>query len=241
MGGHPTSAVTSLSIPRSTEVSFVEDLITGLSDAAERWGIALVGGDISEAAVIVVTIALLGRAEGSPVLRSGARPGDSIYVTGTLGGAAGGLALLRSDSERVDDPAQRLRGRQLRPEPRVAEGVWLAGLGPSSMIDLSDGLARDLSRVLDASDCGCLVEEGLIPVDPDLSTVEDIDPLAAALCGGEDLELLFTIGPAGEGDLDAAAPTGTAVTRIGEVTESGRMIGDTSLEEWRARGWDHLR
>lgn len=241
MCGRPTHAVTSLSMPRSTDLAFVEDLIAGLNETAERWGIALVGGDISEAAVIVVTIALLGSAEGAPVLRSGARPGDPIYVTGALGGAAGGLALLRSGSERSDDAALRLKGRQLRPEPRIAEGLWLAGFRPTAMIDLSDGLARDLSRILDAGGLGCRVDEGLIPVDPDLSTLEGMDPLAAALTGGEDLELLFTIDPASEAGIAAGAPTGTPLTRIGDVTEGARTIGDASLEEWRDRGWDHLR
>lgn len=241
MCGRPMHAVTSLSIPRSTDLAFVEDLIAGLNHASERWGIALVGGDISEAAIIVVTIALLGSAEGAPVLRSGAKAGDSIYVTGALGGAAAGLALLRSGSERKDDAALRLKARQLRPEPRVAEALWLAGFRPTAMIDLSDGLARDLSRILDAGGLGCRVGEALIPVDPDLSTLEDMDPLAAALTGGEDLELLFTIDPANEVGIGATAPTGTALTRIGEVTEGARTIGEASLDEWRDRGWDHLR
>lgn len=240
MCGTPAQAVTSLSLPRSTGIAFVEDLIEGLIAAADRWGISLVGGDISEAPAIVITIALLGAAGDPVALRSGAAAGDGIYVTGALGGAAGGLALLRAGSDRDDPAAQRLRARQLRPEPRLEESRWLTDFAPSAMIDLSDGLAVDLSRLLDSSGRGCRIDEELIPIDPDLDTSPEIDPLTAALTGGEDFELLFTLDPGREPPNES--PGGTAVTQIGEVTDDAvRTIGARDLGAWKEKGWDHLR
>ena len=240
MCGRPTQAVTSLALPRSTSLAFVDDFITGLVEAGERWGIALVGGDISEAPTVVVTITLLGAAAEVVPLRSGATAGDGIYVTGSLGGAAGGLALLGSRSDRDDPAAMRLRARQLRPEPRLDAARWVEGFEPAAMIDLSDGLAVDLSRLLDASGRGCRIDEGRLPIDDDLATVPGIDPLTAALTGGEDFELLFTISPGREVPEDS--PGGLPITRIGTVTDGDtRTIGSRDLGTWKEKGWDHLR
>ena len=128
MCGRPRHAVTSLALPRLTSLAFVDDFISGLVEAGERWGIALVGGDISEAPTLVVTITLLGTAGDALPLRSGAGVGDAIYVTGSLGGAAGGLALLGARSTRDDDAAMSLRSRQLRPEPRLEADALARGV-----------------------------------------------------------------------------------------------------------------
>ncbi|MPZ68529.1 MAG: thiamine-phosphate kinase [Actinobacteria bacterium] len=240
MCGRPAQAVTSLALPRSTPLAFVDDFITGLIAAADHWGIALVGGDISEAPTLVVSITLLGAAGDPVTLRSGAVTGDAVYVTGSLGGAAAGLVLLGSRSDRDDPAADRLRARQLRPEPRLEAALWLAGFEPTAMIDLSDGLAVDLSRLLDSSDRGCHIEEELIPIDPDVASVSGLDPLTAAVTGGEDFELLFTVD--GERELPATSPGGIAITKIGQVTDSGtRTIGTRDLGALKEKGWDHLR
>jgi thiamine-monophosphate kinase len=171
------------------------------------------------------------------VLRSGARPGDAICVTGALGGAAGGLIALR---EGLDAPG--LTRRQLRPEARVEEGVGIARAGATAMIDLSDGLAVDLVRVMEASGTGCEVDVDSIPVDEGLAALANAAaPLELAILGGEDFELLFTMSEQALGTLRAAAiGPEIAITRIGTVTDGEARLGGDALSEWKERGWDHL-
>ncbi len=240
MCGAPSHAVTSLSLPGTTSITFFDGFLDGLIYTADRWNVALVGGDISGADRVSVSIAVIGTSYGSqPVLRSGARPGHDIYVTGALGGAAGGLMCLREG--RTGEASAPLISRQLRPEPRVAEAEYLAAFAPTSMIDLSDGLARDLDRLMSASGVGCMIDPSLIPVDPGLLAVGLADPFDMALTGGEDFELLFTLDPAtATRDIDLTAPSGVHLTKIGTVTEGERLVGDQPLHRWRDHSWDHL-
>jgi thiamine-monophosphate kinase len=238
MGGRPRRAVATLSLPSSTTVAFVDEILDGLLAASERWGAGVVGGDVSEADQISVGVALIGNAE-HPVLRSGANPGDAICVTGALGGAAGGLLALRSDIE----GAVELKRRQLRPVARVEEGVAAAAAGATAMIDISDGFARDLGHLVAASGVGCEVEIDSIPVDPALSEVSElIFPMEAALAGGEDFELLLTIREDSLTNLFTELnEIGTGVTRVGTITDGEARLGSASLEQWKERGWEHLR
>ncbi|MGH2819133.1 MAG: thiamine-phosphate kinase, partial [Actinomycetota bacterium] len=132
---------------------------------------------------------------------------------------------------------------QLRPRARVAEAERLCAAGVTSMIDVSDGLALDLGRLMDASGTGCLVDPARIPVDPALEGLDlDAVPQELALSGGEDFELLFTIAEEAVDEARAALePIGTALTRIGTVEGGGRFLGDSPLRRWEERGWDHLR
>lgn len=232
MAGRPTRAVAALSLPGSTPVAVVDGILEGMVEAAERWGLVLVGGDVSEAPLVSIALTLLGAAE-APVLRSGARVGDAICVTGSLGGAAAGLALLRSGA------AERARGlarRQLRPEARVEEGLALARAGATALIDVSDGFVADLAHLLDAGGVGCDVDADAIPVDPDIGPAGlAADPLELALTGGEDFELIATLPP------PAVAGVSELVTRVGTITESARTIGGRSLAGWTQKGWEHLR
>lgn len=244
MGGRPTHAVVAVGMPPETSVAFIDDFLSGLVTAGAATSVALVGGDVSAAAEIVVAISMVGAALATPLERSGAKVGDAICVTGTLGGAAAGLVVLRRDPGAGDrDPAlERLKTRQLRPSARVAESAALVPLGPTAMIDISDGLAIDLGHLIDASGVGCEIEAAAVPVDPDVASVGDIDPLEVAVLGGEDFELLFTIDADRIEDASAALnELSTPVQRIGTVTGTGTRLGDRSLEEWRARGWQHLR
>lgn len=237
MGGVPAFALATLCAPPETQVGFVEDLAEGLAAAADEWDVRLVGGDLSAAATISVGIALLGSAD-RPVLRSGAEVGDAICVTGSLGGARGGLELLGRD------PASSgpLVDRHRRPRARLKEARALADFGVTAMIDVSDGVVIDLIRLLRASDVGCSVEPSALPIDPALDEVTGLDPLEAALFGGEDFELLFTLPegqlqPAGE----AVRAEGSMLTKIGTVTDGERRLGGALLEEMEERSWDHLR
>jgi thiamine-monophosphate kinase len=260
MGGRPTRAVATLALRPDVPVAFVDALADGMLQAAEGWGVAVVGGDISRAREISLGVALVGEPGEPTVTRGGARRGDAICVTGALGGAAGGLIALRrgmagpgpteghSFSRALSDALGRLAARHLRPNARPDEGRAIAAAGATAMIDVSDGLALDLHRLLEASGAGCAVAPAAVPVDADLEllagaiTDDTVDPETLALTGGEDFELLFTIG---RGSLEAARTSlgdlGCEMTVLGEVTDGARWIGERDLGEWKEAGWDHLR
>ena len=244
MGGRPTRAVVSLALPSDTSVAFVDDLVEGLTSAAGRWDVGLVGGDVSEASEISATVCLLGDVEGEPVLRSGARPGDALCVTGSLGGARGGLEVLRQGLDRSLGAHGRLVARQLRPEARPEAGRALRAAGATAMIDLSDGLAVDLGHVVEASDTGCAVALEALPIDPALLRARGLglDPTVAAVLGGEDFELLAALDPAQVDEARGAVEVaGTQLTRIGTVEASERRLGARPLDEWRGQAWQHLQ
>lgn len=235
MAGRPTHAVATLALPPSTLVEIADGIGAGLAAAARRWGVAVVGGDVSAAPVLMVAVTLVGaRATERIVTRKGARAGDLVCVTGSIGGAWGGLQLLRSGR---GDASPGLVGRQLRPQARVDEARRLADAGATAMIDVSDGFAIDLTRLMAASGTGCVVDRGALPLDPELSALDlsDEDLVRGAILGGEDFELLATLPP------DVAPPA--EVTVVGEVTEERSVrLGDLDLAELgREHGWDHLR
>ena len=238
MGGMPSRAVATLSMPSSCPVTVVDDLLEGMLEACERWQIGLVGGDISEADRMSLAIALLGDAQ-RPVLRSGAHTGDLVCVTGTLGGAAGGLLALRQGL----DGLAGVKRRQLRPVARVDEGLALARAGATAMIDVSDGFIADLDHVLQASGVGCEIRLESIPVDPHLEEVAElVAPLEAALTGGEDFELLATIPEGSFAAAEAAVEAlGTPITMVGMITDGAARIGDGPIADWKEKGWQHLR
>lgn len=238
MGARPRWALLSIGVPREIwDSSFVDEFYEGFFALAARYDVALIGGDVSSTPErIVVDSILLGEAEsGRAVLRSGARPGDHIFVTGTLGGAAAGLHLLESGVRlekssgrgRKASEVEQLLLRQLRPEPRVA---WGARLGAeqlaTAMIDLSDGLSSDLAHLCRESRVGANVETRRLPVNPAVARIHGRlaqDPLSLALHGGEDFELLFTIRPCDLRHLPRSV-NGVRATYIGDVTqEDGRV------------------
>jgi thiamine-monophosphate kinase len=241
MGGRPRYAVVALTLAPSTPVNVVDDLIAGLVEAAEEWEISLVGGDIAEGDVLSLSVAMLGAAVGPVTTRSGARAGDVIGVTGELGAAAGGLLVLKTGAGRSGFAA--LVERQVRPRARVDAGTALAAAGATAMIDISDGFAADLTHLLDAGRVGCHIDPDALPIAGDLSELADpADALELALTGGEDYELLFTVPPDRWDRLEeSVSSAGSVVTRIGEITASGRTVGERNLEEWKGTGWDHLR
>ena len=244
MGGRPWRAVAGVALRPDTILEFVDSFAQGMANACRQWGIGLVGGDFSSGREISASLALIGRAhERGPVLRSGAVPGDMLCVTGSLGGAAGGLLVLEGEEVPGAELAP-LVERQLRPRARVAEGRLL-GAHVTSMIDISDGLAVDLGHLTDSSGVGCDVDHASIPVDPALQWLPSADVAKSqrlAITGGEDFELLFTID---EGDFQearaAVTELGTPLTRIGVITDGAARIGGRELNDWRAEGWEHLR
>lgn len=208
MGGRPLHAVVTVTIPPGRGGD-LEPLYDGLADASAAYGCAIVGGDLTSGATFVVTVAITGTVEGRPVLRSGARSGDTVFVTGPLGGA-------------VADLHAGIAGRTARPLARVDEGSAARMAGATAMIDLSDGLALDLRRVAAASGMGVIVDD--VPV-ADGATRDD------AMTGGDDYELVFTA--ADPARVDAAFAALRPPIAIGRITASGEVVG---LPEG---GWRH--
>ena len=237
IGGEPSQAVATLCLPPETPVGYVIDLIQGIGEGSEAWNVEVVGGDISSADKISLGLTLLGDCE-APVLRSGARPGDAVMVSGALGGSFGGLCLLREDPAATGLLVERHR----RPNPRLGLSRALRKVPVTSMIDLSDGLVVDLGRLMSASETGCRIEREAIPFDEGLEAAGLADPVGAALFGGEDFELLFTLSEESvRAATDAGERIGVAITRIGTVTEGGCLLDDTALEDLEDEVWDHLR
>lgn len=243
MGGTPRRALVSLGLKPQMEVEWIEDLYRGMRECADEFGMAIAGGDISRSDCLLVSVALIGNPAGRLVIeRKGARIGDALCVTGTLGESAAGYRLLRAGIRERDD----LRRRHLRPTARVKEVEVLRRQLPTAMIDVSDGFAQDLLHLCNQSKVGALVRAGDLPV-VDLSDLElDRAPLDLALHGGEDYELIFTI-PSDRVDEAIARveeKTGTRVTIVGEIIDPERGVvieKDGEESKMEARGWDHLR
>jgi thiamine-monophosphate kinase len=182
MGGTPRAAVCGVVLVGGRKGE-ADELLGGLVAAAAEFDCPLVGGDtVVGAAALTITVSVVGDAPGGgPVLRGGARPGDSVFVTGPLGGGRAALAALRRD----DDPDPSALARLQRPVPRLVEGRTAAAAGATAMIDLSDGLSSDLAHICRASGVGALLEPSAVPVGPG-ATADD------ALHGGDDYELCFT-------------------------------------------------
>jgi len=259
MGATPTKGVATLNVFPELELGLLDDVVRGMATAAHRWGIDIVGGDISRATELSLSLTLLGELDGEPVRRSTARAGDAICVTGTLGGAAAGLTALRAglvSREVVEaeiaqpsgaDALAILAVRQLRPVARLEESRSIAKHGATAMIDISDGLAIDLNRLLEGSGLGCEVAASAIPIDPEIAPAMDrlpqpVEPAKLALTGGEDFELLFTIDPdripALHESFDRA---GATMSLIGRTTDGERNIDGEPLTTWMEGSWDHLR
>ena len=255
MGARPVAAFLSLGLPRElTQVggrgqargrkSWLDGFLDGFFALARAHNTPLAGGDLAESPVAVADIVLIGAVRrGRALLRSGARPGDAIYVTGALGGAAAGIARLAqmAGGGRIN---RRLPGRMaaelaphLYPQPRLAQGQWLARRRvATAAMDISDGLSTDLRHICDESGVAAEIDASALPVWPGAS-------LEQALNGGEDYELLFTV-PA-----PARVPraiSGVAVTRIGRVVRrrKGRpavvLVSAEGSRALEACGWEHF-
>jgi len=261
MGARPLAAFLSLGLPKELAgsskprsakspagTSWIDRFYDGLLALAAEFHTPLAGGDLAESPIAAADIVLLGAVPaGKALLRSGARPGDAIYVTGSLGGAAAGLEILR-ELARVRKGSRaggaNTRGnmketlyRHLYPQPRVKQGLWLAKRGfAAAAIDLSDGLSTDLAHLCDESGVAAEVDGGALPVTAGAT-------LEQAIHGGEDYELLFTARPNTHLPRKIA---GVAVTRIGQVVKRSAKQPIVSLitaegrQALEAQGWEHF-
>jgi thiamine-monophosphate kinase len=258
MGARPVAAFLSLGLPRELTTAsggrggqrtgsraWVQRFLDGLLALAEAHQTPLAGGDLAESSLAVADIVLVGVVpRGRALLRSGAQPGELLYVTGALGGAAAGLARLaelagldRSNPPRIPKKLEALLAPHLYPQPRIAQGLWLQRRGlASAALDLSDGLSTDLAHLCAESGVAAEVDASALPIHPTAT-------LAQALDGGEDYELLFTA-PA-----TARLPrsiAGVAVTKIGRIVKARRgqpaitLITEQAAQPLKARGWEHF-
>jgi thiamine-monophosphate kinase len=246
MGAVPTYAVVSIGLPEWAR-SGVDSFLVSLSDAAKQWRVEIVGGDFSGAEKLVISIAALGKIETRPLLRSGARPGDRIYVSRPIGGAATGLALLGRDLDSLSflqrEFAQSAIARHVDPEPEIDLGPALARISEvTSCIDISDGLSTDLHHLCEASRCGAEIERERIPIFPGLIEAGPslgIQIQDAVLHGGEEFALLFT---ASLRESDLSARLKRPVYAIGRiVAEENIVLKENGVARpLEARGWDHF-
>ena len=249
MGADPTFTFVSLALPPDETVEGVERLYDGLGDCLGRYGAKLAGGDTNRTeSGLTLNITQLGTVpSGLALKRSGAKAGDILLVTGTLGDSAAGLALLQQyGAARAEKMCRALVQSHRRPQPRVVAGLALRETGlVHSCMDLSDGLAADLPKLCAASGVGAQVDVSRLPVSGDLAaTASELDRAVweLAFSGGEDYELLLSAAPSNVVAVTAAvAATGTALTPIGEITRSGlRFAGPDGAELPAAGGWDHF-
>jgi len=262
MGGLPMYALVTLGLPPETEVSDLEQLYQGMLEISNNHGVAIVGGDMVRSPVVFITVGLTGIHAGQPMLRSTARPGDQVAVTGYLGGSGGGLRLMLAEAAPVGEQegrpdaigaplrevppeaAEYLRSCHRRPQPAVAEGRILSSSGVTTAMDVSDGLADDLSKLCRSSGLSARIYAGQVPVHPLLKQAYPDEYLDLALGGGEDYLLLFTAPADVMARVMPQLSEGAAV--VGELLagESGHVsLVDSNGSERPASGagWDHFR
>lgn len=254
MGGTPRFALVSLGLPDDLPVEFVDGLYAGLRTESEKFGVNIVGGNISASpSGLFIDITLLGDASPDNILtRSGAHVGDQIMVTGTVGDAAAGVALLLNAALTTTQEYSGIaQSRRDTPSPRMSEGQLIgAAHKATAMIDISDGLAGDLGHLCESSGVGVRLFAGKLPVAEEnraLALAKNGNEWYFALHGGEDYELLFTapVDQAGSLAAQITHQTGTPVSIIGEilplaegqqlVLQNGQMI------PLRTMGWDHFK
>ena len=223
----PVAAVVSVAMPKEFGEDELKQLHAGITRAGEKYNCALVGGDITswrKENPFAISVAMLSRpAVTEPVKRSGAKLGDSICVTGSLGGSG--------------------FGKHLEFDPRVKEAVKIAQMvNINSMIDISDGLSSDLNRICRQSTVGAIIEAERIPISDEARTAED--PLSSAINDGEDFELLFTLAKTDCQELLDKWSDPVPITRIGEITDTQQIqikMPDGQIVDLPIKGYDHLK
>lgn len=233
MGGKPIATFLSLALPKTLPEQWMQEFMEGYNGISEKYGAALLGGDTTcSPDRICINVAVLGTCpRGKARLRSAARPGDLVCVTGTLGDSAAGLKLILSG---LKGAAPRLMDRHYTPTPRVEEGLALSCLpGVHAMMDISDGVGSDLRHILDESGVGARIDTGKLPISKELQALcseKGWDPKELALSGGEDYELLFTMDPQETPDIP--------YTVIGEITANPTVTWEGGSRDYM--GYKHF-
>lgn len=258
MNAVPRQITVSLALSSKFTVEAIEELYEGIHLACEHYGVDLVGGDTTSSLTgLTISVTAIGEAdEADLVYRSGARPTDLLCVTGDLGGAYLGLQLLERENElfKLNPTVQpQLSGydyilaRQLKPEARVdmKEIFHALGVRPTSMIDISDGLSSEILHLCEESGVGCRLYQERLGFDPQTEKMAEeihLNPLVAALNGGEDYELLFTI-PLADHDKVRNHPDITVIGHMTKKEEGAMLVTSGGVQEipLRAQGWDPIK
>jgi thiamine-monophosphate kinase len=245
MGGVPKYALISLALPGELETDNVSSLYQGMAQIANRFGVAIVGGNIASADKTIINVTVLGSLESASALtRSAAVPGDQIAVTGYLGLSAAGLRTLKQHLKFDVETTQLLRQAHLKPMPRVDEGQILLHHGVKAAIDISDGLIADLTHICQASKVSAGINQDELLIHPALKNNFKSDYLQLALSGGEDYELLFTASNQVIAQIKEAVSC--PVTVIGDITQGkpGQVTlidADGGIVPWQKAGWEHFK
>jgi thiamine-monophosphate kinase len=245
MGGIPKYALISLALPGELETDCVESLYKGMTQIANQFGVAIVGGNVASASKTMISVTVLGNLESTSALtRLAAVAGDQVAVTGYLGLSAAGLRMLKQHLKFDVETTQLLREAHLTPMPRIDEGQILLHRGVKAAIDISDGLLADLTHICQASKVGARIRQNELPIHPALKKNFKSDYLQLALSGGEDYELLFTASSQIINRLKKVMPCPTTV--IGEITqgEPGQVTlidADGKIIPWQKAGWEHFK
>jgi thiamine-monophosphate kinase len=251
MGGRPTHCLVSLIFPKKLDTEYIDALYRGIRGACSKSDVQIVGGNISSGQQLAIDIFMMGEVAPSNMLtRSGAKPGDKVLVTGSLGGSAAGLMVIKNNITLHQADGLQLIKKHLSPTPRLKEAEIIAKSHmATSMIDISDGLLSDIGHICDQSNVGVVINKSQLPVACGVLEVEEIlelDSMSLVLSGGEDYELLFTA----PSDLATGlaekvkSQTGTEVTIIGEIIpalDGMWLAGDgDQIRPLSPSGWDHL-
>ena len=249
MGAEPRLALLSFALPADYACADFESLVTALAALARQHGVHVAGGNLTRSpGPLMIDVTLAGAVKRRQALtRGGARPGDEIYVSGSIGAAAAGLEILRKPGLKGPAYAE-CTARYLFPEPRVRLGLALArNRAATACVDLSDGLGDGVRRIAEASAVGAVIEAEAVPVEPGAAKwfgEQGKEPVAAAISGGDDYELLFTVRPRLRGRLTAARHHGKApFTRIGVCTEDRALVlrRESGIDGPVPDGYTHFR
>ncbi len=253
MGAKPYHALVSLFLPESTEVKMCESVYLGLKEAGDEFDVSIVGGDVVKSPLaFAISVTVFGEILGErPLLRSGAEPGDLVFVTGDLGGSGAYLHYRNQSSTVILSPVDEwdLAMRHRRPKPQLAAAEVLASMPDcTSTDDISDGLASELHEIASASQLRIVIDAERIPTLPSLrkyARMAGADPLDFALFGGEDYQIVGTVKSRGAGELlTRLEAVGVRVTMIGRVEEGNPGIDvmrGGKRETLEQRGFDHFR
>jgi thiamine-monophosphate kinase len=251
MGGIAREAFVSTAIPAGCPVEYLDELYDGMKSLAARHGVNILGGDTTGSEVdLVLNVTVVGYVQRHEILyRSGARPGDAVCVTGTVGDSRAGLHLVLEHAQPSDAALQALFDAHILPRPHLEEGRFLASSGAATAaLDVSDGLSSDLMHIVEESRVGIRVFADRLPISAELREFcarRGKDPVRFALSGGEDYVLAVTIRPEriAEASRAFSAQFGRPLYSIGEVTTSGLLelvVADGRTEAVRPTGWDHF-
>jgi len=244
MGGSPTYALITLGLPPETEIASLQDLYKGYLEISNLYGVRIVGGDMVRANSVFITVSLIGIHPGNPMVRSKASPGDLIGITGCVGSSAAGFKLLHETNFTPQHIKDFLLNQHRRPYPALETGIFLSERGVQVAMDISDGLADDISKLTNSSQIAARIYADKISVHPFVKQRFPNEWLELALYGGEDYQLIFSTDSQLMSSIQPHLPTDSSI--IGEIVDgpAGEVtIVDLDGKEHTSTGggWDHYR